>query len=177
MNERVGRSQSGARGDAGMAGDAPRQLETGARSPSPRALVAVGAVAVLVICSCALLLRGQLNASLPDATARAFFAALSQHDFQTAYDLLTVDAQAQWARRGSGTGEQNFAEFGGSLDRVYGGIRHYEVGQVHVSGTRANTLVTVTRGGAPEFDLLVLARSGSGWAIVTFSPGVPSAAG
>jgi hypothetical protein len=160
-----------------MAGDTPRQTEAGAQSPSRRALVVVGAVAVVVVCMCGFLLRGQLSASLPDATARAFFTALSQHDFQTAYDLLTVDAQEQWARRGNGTAEQNFAQFGGSLDREYGDIRRYEVGPVRVSGTRASALVTVTRGGAAEVDLLVLARSGSGWAIATFSPGAPAAAG
>jgi hypothetical protein len=130
---------------------------------------------LVVVCACALLVRGQLDQSSPDATARGFFAALRQHDFQSANALLTTGAQTEWARRGSGTGEQNFAQFAGSLDRIYGDIRRYSVGPVRISGTRASTLVTVWRSGASaEIDLLVLLRSGGGWGIATFSPGVPA---
>ncbi|HEV2236073.1 MAG TPA: hypothetical protein VGR57_05360 [Ktedonobacterales bacterium] len=158
-----------------MANAAPRQPGTGAGAPSRRALVALAAAVLLVVCACALLLRGQFDQSSPESAARSFFEALRQHDFQSASDLLTVSARAEWARRGSGTGEQNFAQFAGSLDRIYGDIRRYGVGPVRVSGTRASTLVTVWRAGAsPEIDLLVLMRSGSGWGVATFSPGVPA---
>jgi hypothetical protein len=160
-----------------MADEAPRQPGTSASGSPRRALVALAAAVAILLCACVLLLRGQLSQSSPDATARGFFDALSQHDFQRAYDLLTLDAQPQWARRGSGTAEQNFAQFAGSLDRAYGDIRRYHLGPVRISGTRASTLVTVTRGGAAaEVDLLVMTRSGSGWSVATFSPGVPAGA-
>jgi hypothetical protein len=155
-----------------MASEPPHQTGTGA-APR-RALVALAATVAILLCACVLLVRGQLSQSTPDATAHDFFDALSQHDFQRAYGSLTVEAQAQWARRGSGTAEQNFAQFAGSLDRAYGDVRAYQVGPAHVSGTRASTLVTVTRGGsAAEVDLLVMMRSGSGWRVATFAPGVP----
>jgi hypothetical protein len=158
-----------------MVNEVPLQPGSGAGTPSRRALVALVALALIVVCACALLVRGQLSQTSPDATARGFFGALSQHDFQSAYDLLTTDTRAQWARRGSGTAEQNFAQFAGSLDRIYGDMRRYAVGPVRISGTRASTLVTVWRGGAAaEIDLLVMTRSGSGWAVATFSPGVPA---
>jgi hypothetical protein len=138
-------------------------------------LVVLAVALALLLCACVLLLRGQLNQSTPDAAARGFYTALSQQDFQTAYELLTAGAQAEWARRGSGTAEQNFAQFAGSLDRVYGDVRSYQVGPVRINGTRASSLVTVQRG-APnaEVDLLVLARSGNLWGVETFSPGVPT---
>ncbi len=160
-----------------MAEAATGQPQRGAGSPSRRALMAVAIVVALLLCACILLVRGQLQQSSPDATARAFFAALQQHDFQTAYELLTADGQTQWSRRGSGNAEQNFAQFAGSLDRIYGDVRAYQVGPVHVTGTRASTLVTVRRSAnAAEIDLLVLVRSGSGWGVEAFSPGVPAGA-
>jgi hypothetical protein len=158
-----------------MADAAPGQPPASVGRPSRRALVVLSVALALLLCACMLLLRGQLSQSTPDAAARGFYTALSQHEFQTAYELLTADMQAEWARRGSGTAEQNFAQFAGSLDRVYGDVRSFEVGPVRISGTRASTLVTVRRGASgAEVDLLMLARSGSGWGVETFSPGVPT---
>jgi hypothetical protein len=81
------------------------------------------------------------------ATARALFSTLGLHVFHTAYDLLTADGQAEWARRGNGTARQRDAQCAGSLGREYDDIPRYVVGPVQMNGTCALTLVLARSSG------------------------------
>jgi hypothetical protein len=161
-----------------MARDGPSD----AGPPRPRerrprwALALVAGIIGLGLCLCAALLFGQLTQATPEATAREFVSALSQHDFQRAYGDLSRRAQSEWAHRGAESAELNFARYAAALDRRYGSIERYTVQPAMTRGPHATVLVTVVRPGAhAEVDLLELVRAGNGWVVDVFSPGVPAA--
>lgn len=150
-------------------------LSRGSGRPSRLPLIVVLLIVLAILLVCGLLVYGQFAQTSPQAAARAFMDALEQHDYQAAYTTLSASEQRHWAIAGSAGAEANFARYAAALDRRYGSISGYQLGAPTFRGTHATMLIAVHRPGVrDEVDNLDLSRQGDGWAIDTFSPGVPA---
>jgi limonene-1,2-epoxide hydrolase len=149
----------------------------GAGASSRLPLIVVTLILLVILLLCGALVYGQVAQAMPNTVVRVFMDALARDDYQAAYAAISASGQRHWASAGSAGAEANFARYAAALDRRYGGITGYQPGVPIVQGVHATVLVAVQRVGVrDEVDALGLSRQGSGWAIDTYSPGVPTVA-